>query len=187
MLFQKYILSEDYTFQKYTVNDTVEVLLSSGIFPTGVLSVTELGIYTLSFIQFVDEFAPTNDFFIQINQTAFTISQFLFNYDALAHPNFIIDGFKLYSSQAVYDFVNQIPTIPTTSLPSLNGNGCEFLDTAQVKVVGRSIVYTVSRSYMALVSDNNYTALYDCVSFSGETLTVPEALLTRYIAPVTTP
>lgn len=74
-----------------------------------------------------------------------------------------------------------------SSLPSLNGNGCEFLDSTQVKVVGRSIVYTVARSYMGLVSDNSYTVLYDCIAFTGETLTVPEALLTRYIAPVTTP
>jgi len=73
------------------------------------------------------------------------------------------------------------------SLLSLNGNGCEFKDTTLVNVFGRSIVYSVSRSYFGLVADNSYTALYDCSSQSGESITVPEALLTRYTAPVTTP
>jgi len=95
-----------------------------------------------------------------------------------------MNGYYFRDIQSLTDVYGINTSVP---IPSLNGNGCEFLDSTQVKVVGRSIVYAVVRSYMGLVSDNSYTALYDCVSATGETLTVPEALLTRYIAPVTTP
>jgi len=78
------------------------------------------------------------------------------------------------------------PSVPS-SLPSLNGNGCEYIDGTQLNVTGRKTVYTVDRSYMGLLADNSYTAVYDCSAPTGEKLTVPESLLTLYVAPVTTP
>lgn len=72
-------------------------------------------------------------------------------------------------------------------LPTLNGNGCEFIDGKQVTVQGRNTVYSVTRSYMGLVTDNSYTTFYDLSANTGEKLTVPEALLTLYVAPVTVP
>ena len=78
------------------------------------------------------------------------------------------------------------PDVPIIVSPysSLNGNGSEFKDGTNVNVTGRSTVYTVDRSYMGLVNDNSYTALYDCSATTGEKITVPEALITLH---VTTP
>ena len=104
---------------------------------------------------------------------------------AYNNPCKAIGDYYYFDADSLLDILEIRPPA-VSALPSLNGNGCEFKDLTEVKVIGRTIVYQVSRSYMGLVSDNSYTALYDCVSISGETLTVPEALLTRYIAPVTT-
>lgn len=70
--------------------------------------------------------------------------------------------------------------ISNITLPSLNGNGSEYKDGAEVTVLGRDVVYSVVRSYHSLYSDNGYTVHYDLVSIDGYKLTVPEALLTKY-------
>lgn len=73
-------------------------------------------------------------------------------------------------------------TLADINLPSLNGRGCEHLDGAMVTVLGRSdIVYTVERSFVSLYMDNGYTVHYDLIATSGHKVTVPEALLTKYI------
>jgi hypothetical protein len=76
---------------------------------------------------------------------------------------------------------------PSSALPSLNGNGSEFIDGTKVTVKNRVLVYTVSRSFMTIYADNSYTATYDLVADNGAKLTCPEELLTQYIAPITTP
>lgn len=81
------------------------------------------------------------------------------------------------SSLAHYDVSNII-------LPSLNGNGSEFIDGVEVKVFGRDTVYTVDRSFMSLYSDNGYTVHYDLTSVDGYKCTVPEALLTKHVVAV---
>lgn len=73
------------------------------------------------------------------------------------------------------------------SLNSLNGQGCEFKDGAKVLCEGRDTVYTVASSRYFLIDDTSYTALYSLTSPTGETLSAPEALLTRSVASVTTP
>lgn len=70
---------------------------------------------------------------------------------------------------------------------SLNGIGCEFKDGALVTVDGRDTIFTVKRSSFSLLDDATYTAFYDLQYPSGETLSAPESLLTRYVSPVTTP
>lgn len=70
------------------------------------------------------------------------------------------------------------------ALPSLNGNGSEYKDGTLVTVVGRNIVYSVNRSYYSLYMDNGYTVHYDLISDDGYKLTVPEALLTKYVVAV---
>ncbi|MDP3466021.1 MAG: hypothetical protein Q8R86_09665 [Sulfuricurvum sp.] len=72
-------------------------------------------------------------------------------------------------------------------LQSLNGNGCEYMDGVSVNVYGRDTVYSVSRSYMSMTDDNAYTVVYDLVSTTGAKLTVPESLLSLYVAPIVTP
>lgn len=97
----------------------------------------------------------------------------------------------------VGNLVNQVATLSTKTdiqnlntsiehiiLPSLNGNGSEYKDGIEVKVSGREAVYTVERSYHSLYSDNGYTVHYDLVSSDGYRVTVPEALLTKYIPTV---
>lgn len=81
------------------------------------------------------------------------------------------------SALAHYDVSNII-------LPSLNGNGSEFIDGVEVKVFGRDTVYTVERSFMSLYSDNGYTVHYDLTSVDGYKCTVPEALLTKHVVAV---
>ena len=76
---------------------------------------------------------------------------------------------------------------PAQNYSSLDGNGSEFLDGDRVVLKGReNVIYTVSRSFIAVVSDSNYTILYDLVSSDGYKVTCPEALLTLYVAPVVT-
>lgn len=81
-----------------------------------------------------------------------------------------------------------------SSLPSLNGNGCEYLDGESVQVVSsktgqvdRETIYAVSRSYFSIFADNGYIVHYDLVSDDGHKLTCPEALLRRYVATPTAP
>lgn len=78
-----------------------------------------------------------------------------------------------------------ISALSPLSFPSLNGIGSEFIDGTEVTVDGRSITYTVNRSYMGLVQDNSYTTFYDLDSLNGSKLTAPEALLTQYVVPLT--
>lgn len=74
--------------------------------------------------------------------------------------------------------------VTNINLPSLNGNGAEFLDNASVTILGRETVYTVERSYMSLYTDNGYTVHYDLVSADGYKCSVPEALLTKHVTAV---
>lgn len=79
-------------------------------------------------------------------------------------------------------------------LPTLNGNGAEFLDGTLVHVVSskngglitRDVVYTVKRSFHSIYADNAYIVCYDLESAEGYKLVCPESLLVRY-EPVTTP
>lgn len=82
------------------------------------------------------------------------------------------------------DLQNLDFNLDTIVLPSLNGNGSEFIDGDTVTVSGRDVVYTVDRSFVSLYSDNGYTVHYDLVATTGHKLTVPEALLTKYIEAV---
>lgn len=83
------------------------------------------------------------------------------------------------------DIQNLSNDIDNIVLPSLNGRGCEHLDGAMVTVLGRSdIVYSVERSFVSLYSDNGYTVHYDLIATSGHKVTVPEALLTKYVSTV---
>lgn len=75
----------------------------------------------------------------------------------------------------------------TVSAPSLNGNGSEYIDGTEVTVSGRDTVYTVVRSYMTIYTDSGYTVHYDLEATNGAKLSSPEALLTKYVAPVITP
>lgn len=78
-------------------------------------------------------------------------------------------------------------TVPPV-VKTLDGDGCEFLDGDVVFAVGRpDVVYQVRRSYHALYADNAYVVMYDLESSDGHKLTCPESLVTRYVAPVTTP
>lgn len=81
---------------------------------------------------------------------------------------------------------SQLQTV-TVPLQSLNGNGSEYMDNAMVTVYGRDTVYSVARSYMSMTDNNAYTAVYDLVSTTGAKLTVPESLLSLYVAPVVIP
>lgn len=88
----------------------------------------------------------------------------------------------------ILNFVPSIELAPVLdSRVSLNGNGCEFMDGKEVTVFGRKTIYSVVSSFMGLVADNSYTTLYDLTAVSGEKLTVPEALLTLYTAPIVIP
>lgn len=88
----------------------------------------------------------------------------------------------------IYDGANLANLFITSSpLESLNGNGSEFIDGTLVNVSGRDTIYSVSRSYMTIYADSGYTVHYDLVSDNGAKLSCPEALLTKYIAPATTP
>jgi len=69
---------------------------------------------------------------------------------------------------------------------SLNGYGSEFKDGDLVTVTGRDVVYAVARSFFSIYSENAYTIHYAVASQDGQRLIVPEALLERYVAPVTT-
>jgi len=80
----------------------------------------------------------------------------------------------------------QLSTV-TVPLQSLNGNGTEFMDGVEVSVTGRTIPYTVSRSYMSLMNTDTYTIVYDLVAADGSKVTCPESFLTLYVAPVVTP
>lgn len=84
-------------------------------------------------------------------------------------------------------FYKSVLPPPIVSAPSLNGNGAEYMDGVFVTVNGRETVYTVKRSYMTIYVDSGYTVHYDLESASGEKLSSPEALLTKYVASVTTP
>lgn len=89
------------------------------------------------------------------------------------------------SKRSLYPDTISCPPV-VVPLPSLNGNGCEYLDGDSVTVLGRDTVYSVKRSYMGLVADNSYTALYDLQSIDGAKCSAPENLLVRYVAPVVT-
>lgn len=114
------------------------------------------------------------------------------------YVNFVnaVNNIISYDGAIAYYDINAIKSIygiidavvpPSTPLSTLNGNGCEFMDGKSVTVNGRSTIYSVVRSYMGLVSDNSYTTFYDLSATTGEKLTVPEALLTLYVAPIVTP
>lgn len=79
----------------------------------------------------------------------------------------------------ILTFGSQLSTV-SVPLQSLNGNGCEYADGTEVTVFGRDGVYTVVRSFYALVEDNSYTVVYDLTSSFGLKCTVPESLLTLY-------
>jgi hypothetical protein len=83
------------------------------------------------------------------------------------------------------EILNNVPFINLSN--SLNGVGCEFKDGSFVMVDGRDTVFEVKRSSFFLLEDKTYTALYDLESPTGETVSCPESLLTRYSVPVTTP
>lgn len=84
-------------------------------------------------------------------------------------------------------FYKSVLPPPTVSAPSLNGNGSEYIDGTEVTVSGRDTVYTVVRSYMTIYTDSGYTVHYDLEATNGAKLSSPEALLTKYVAPVITP
>lgn len=134
--------------------------------------------FTFDYIGFFSAY-PTVGYVIN-NSTSITLSSF-------PSQNFQIDNITFSDFESMKSYLLGSSSNLGLKASSLNGNGCEFLDLTNVKVVGRSTIYQVLRSYMGLEADNRYTALYDCLAVTGESLTVPEALLTRYIAPVTTP
>lgn len=68
----------------------------------------------------------------------------------------------------------------SSSLFSLNGNGCEFKDGDIVNVNDRIDTFTVLRSYMTLIDSNSYTIAYDLESQNGLKVSCPESLLTLY-------
>lgn len=84
-------------------------------------------------------------------------------------------------------FYKSVTPASTISAPSLNGNGSEYVDGTEVIVSGRDTIYTVKRSYMTIYADSGYTVHYDLEAANGSKLSTPEALLTKYTAPVTTP
>lgn len=93
-----------------------------------------------------------------------------------------------YDKDAVilYFGIESTPSAPV--LPSLNGDGCEYIDGDTLTVVGRDYPMTVKRSSRVLVSDNNYTVIYDLESDNGAKVTAPENLVSRYVVSlVTTP
>lgn len=89
------------------------------------------------------------------------------------------------SKRSTYDAYISCPVCPpaSLSLPSLNGNVSEYKDGVQVSVFGRSIPYTVLRSYMSMMSTDTYTIVYDLVAADGSLTTCPESFLTLYVAP----
>ncbi|ADR33999.1 hypothetical protein Sulku_1336 [Sulfuricurvum kujiense DSM 16994] len=93
-----------------------------------------------------------------------------------------------FDIEGVYKYAG-LPVPPLLgSLPSLNGNGCEYIDGAMVVSVGRpNVVYSVVRSSFQIYADNAYQVVYDLSSVDGHKLSVPESLLTAYVPPVTTP
>jgi|GEM_PF-6606228 len=113
------------------------------------------------------------------------------------HLSVINDSNYIYPEDVVYFDIDSVykyaglpvPALPPLqgSLPSLNGNGSEFLDGDVVTVTSRSGQFTVQRSYSIMYADNSYTNYYDLVSDVGAKLSCPESLLTAYIPSVTTP
>lgn len=94
--------------------------------------------------------------------------------------------FQFFSVNASFlDYIFPVSPPPVLSLPSLNGNGAEFMDGTSVTVSGRIPIFTVIRSFFSIYSDNGYTVHYDLESVDGHKLTAPEALLSVYtvIAP----
>ena len=160
-------------------------------------------------------FDPQTDFFKIVNDSDNTvIHEFSFPTSLTIDSNFfeafMVNGFDftfglsggrfymytVYPSIVFYDLSAyylkyggfECPECPPAqNYSSLDGNGSEFLDGDRVVLKGReNVIYTVSRSFIAVVSDSNYTILYDLVSSDGYKVTCPEALLTLYVAPVVT-
>lgn len=99
----------------------------------------------------------------------------------------LVQTYNLSTTLVTKDDILTLATktdILNIDLPSLNGNGSEFIDGVEVKVFGRDTVYTVDRSFMSLYSDNGYTVHYDLTSVDGYKCTVPEALLTKHVVAV---
>lgn len=116
----------------------------------------------------------------------------LVNFSALYVDNDITGNYLANGTSAYYDKQSlidcfQIPMPTLSTMPTLNGNGSEFIDGTEVTVDGRTTIYTVTRSYIGLVVDNSYTTLYDLEALNGAKVTVPESLLTQYVAPVIAP
>lgn len=88
------------------------------------------------------------------------------------------EGYVYYDSNSVYRVCNKVAPPLQGSLPSLNGNGSEFLDGDRVTVQFRDTVYTVDRSFFVLYSDNTYTTYYDLIGDNTSKLTCPQSLLT---------
>lgn len=99
----------------------------------------------------------------------------------------LISNIYYHSVESLLNFIGYVPPFVVSLPPSLNGNGAEFIDGTQVTVDGRSTLYIVNRSYMGLVQDNSYTPFYDLDALNGSKLTVPESLLTQYVASVIVP
>lgn len=140
----------------------------------------------------------TIDSFTLIDEAGRTIS---FNTDSLVlidgvvSPCCVTDNYLIVFDYNYFrvlkrsSFPQSVSIAPASSVPllTLNGNGSEYPDGTEVTVSGRTTVYSVVRSYMGLVQDNSYTVFYDLSSTNGSKLTVPEALLTQYVAPVIVP
>lgn len=171
-------------------SDTVRIIsIDYSTFPT--CSVNDGGTITsVSFTQLFNYVSQSDgDFFIL---------DLSVNLEFIGYPNVRIyqhpeNYMPLSALPSGYNYVNGVFTAPETStggtvtLSSLNGNGGEYIDGVDVVVVGREPIYTVKRSYFALYQDNAYLVMYDVESTDGHKLTVPESLLTKYVAPTTTP
>lgn len=92
-----------------------------------------------------------------------------------------LEAYKL-----LYPFDRSTLSIPAT-LSSLNGVGCEHKDGTFVNVSDRAGTYTVVRSYSVLVSDNNYTVVYDLSDEANRTISAPESLVVAVAQTVTAP
>lgn len=171
-------------------SDTVRIItLDSSVFPT--CTVNDGGtITTVQFSQLFNYVTQSDvDFFIEDLTVTFDIV----GYSAIRFYQKPANYMPLSVLPTGYTYVNGVFTAPDTSsgtgtsLPSLNGDGCEHLDGTEVTVVGRDTVYSVTRSFHTIYADNAYIVCYDLQSTDGHKLTCPESLLTKYVAPTTTP
>lgn len=107
-----------------------------------------------------------------------------FDYDAgtFLNPETVvyrdINSVYLYAGLAV-------PPPASVPLPSLNGNGSEFMDGDPVSALGRpDIEFNVVRSFYQIYADNAYQVVYDLESINGHKLSCPEALLSKPIVSI---